>query len=224
MKLISSPAILLGLLCATGAAHAQIDISATAGTTGAGVHASIPLTSSLNARFGAGYLADSSSRAIGNLDYGIKRQSRTLEALLDWYPSGQSDFRLSGGVFYNDRRISARVRPDGSGNYTVQGNTYREADTGAVKGELDYRKIAPYLGVGWGSRPNQGKGWNFTADVGVLVQGAPNTSLTSTGCTSPTAPCGQLATDLQKEKSALAREVGKYKAYPVLRVGLNYRF
>jgi hypothetical protein len=206
-----------------GAAYADVGVTGQAGTTGVSLHVDVPLRPHLSARFGTGYLDYSYSDSMAGLDYDLKRKLRTVDALVDWYPFSDSVFRLSGGLVYNNHRIDGFAKPDQAGNYTIQGNRYSAASAGRVEGKIDYRKVAPYFGIGWG-KSDKKTGWSFSADVGVLVQGSPNTSLTSTGCTSPTAMCTQLASDLAKENTALANETGRYKAYPVLRVGLRYQF
>jgi hypothetical protein len=214
---------LIAGLTMIGIAHADVGVTGQVGTTGASFHVDVPVRSHLSARFGTGYIDYSYSDNIASLNYDLKRKLRTVEALVDWYPFNDSVFRLSGGLVYNINRIDAFAKSNQAGNYTIQGNTYSPASAGRIEGKIDYPKVAPYLGIGWG-KADKKKGWSFSVDVGMLRQGSPNTSLTSTGCMSPTAMCTQLASDLAKENAALANETRKYKAYPVLRVGLRYQF
>ena len=79
------------------------------------------------------------------------------------------------------------------------------------------------LGIGWGNAV-QTTGWGFGMDLGVAFQGAPKTSLVSTGCSALASVCTMVANDVAAENAKLAEEVKDLKFYPVLRVGVSYRF
>lgn len=223
MKLIKCVSALLVALAATNAAQAG-DIAATVdlGTTGLGLHLTAPLAAQLNARVGLNYANYSSTGNTSDVEYDFKLKLATVDALLDYHPFA-SGFRLSGGVIHNGNSIDVNARPNANGSYTVNGRSYSAASVGQMKGEVEFRKAAPYLGIGWGNAV-QATGWGFGMDLGVAFQGAPKTSLVSTGCTALAAVCTMLANDVAAENAKLAEEVKDLKFYPVLRVGVSYRF
>jgi hypothetical protein len=222
-KTLTAFGLLAGLMASTGA-HADIGVTGEIGTTGTGFHASMPLRPNLNARFGLGYLGYSYSGRTSDMDYELKLKANTYDALLDWYPMEQSSFRLTTGLAYNGNKIDVRAKSNMAGSYTIQGNTYTAASAGNVTGKVDFNKVAPYLGIGWGRPSNKEKGWSFSTDVGVLFQGSPKTSLTHTGCVAPAPVCSQFTSDVARENAALRDAAGKFKVYPVLRIGLSYKF
>lgn len=219
------------ILCATfiaavsmSAAAADLGLSVEAGTTGLGVHVVVPVQKQFNARIGASLLNYSYDGSTSNVDYDFKLKLKTIDALMDWYPM-DSGFRITGGVVYNGNKITANGKPTAAGTYTLNGNVYTAASAGTLNGQIDFRNFAPYLGIGWGNAvANDKSGFGFNADLGVLVQGSPRTSLTNNGCTAPAAVCAQLATDVAAENVRLRDEVKDFKAYPVIRVGVSYRF
>lgn len=215
----------LGLIAGlTTVAHAEVDVTGHVGTTGIGFHARLPINENFSARLGLGYLGYNTHGSTDNLNYDLDLKANTYDALLDWYPKKESEFRVTGGLSYNGNRIDVRARPNASGNYTLQGNTYSAASVGSVTGKVDFNKIAPYLGVGWGRSSKKERGWSFSGDLGVLVQGSPKTSLRASGCTAGAAVCNQFNADVARENAALQDEVSKFKLYPVLRIGINYKF
>lgn len=214
--------LMAAALTATTAAHAQVGVVGEVGTTGVGGHMVIPLRPNLHARLGMNYLSYSYSGSTRDLDYDLSMKAKTYDALLDWYPNERSSFHVTAGLAYNGNKIDAQARPNGSGNYTVNGNTYSAAAAGKITGQVDFGKIAPYLGVGWSKAAD--KGWSYSTDVGMLFQGSPHTSLNSSGCTAGAAACNQLASDVAKENARLSDEVSRFKVYPVLRIGVSYKF
>ncbi len=215
--------LLVGLLTIT-AARADVGLVGNVGTTGIGFHTTIPINPSVNARLGMGYLSYNYQGNTSDMDYDLDLKANTYDALLDWYPNKDSAFRITGGLTYNGNKIDVHALPNAAGNYTFQGNVYNAANVGGVNGKIKFNKIAPYLGIGWGRQAKDEKGWSFSTDLGVLFQGAPKTSLASTGCTASAALCNQFASDVARENSALAEEVRKFKVYPVLRIGISYTF
>lgn len=215
---------LIAGLMTTTAARADIGVAGEVGTTGVGAHASMPLRPDLNLRVGLGYLDYSYKGSTHDLDYSLNLTTNTYDALLDWYPSKDSSFRLSAGLAYNGNKIDVQARPNAAGNYTIGSNTYAADSVGKVSGNVSFNKVAPYLGIGWGRPSKKEKGWSFATDFGVLLQGSPKTSLSSSGCSAPAAVCNQLASDVARENSALRDEVSRFKVYPVLRIGLSYKF
>jgi hypothetical protein len=201
---------------------AQAGISAEIGSTGVGAHLTYNLMDHMNVRVGANGANYSYSGSTSDADYNVRLKLNTLDALLDYYP-GQSAFRVTGGLVYNNNKIDVNAKSNSSGSYTFNGNTYTAASAGTINGAADFRKIAPYLGIGYGNALGD-SGFSFTSDLGVMFQGSANTTITNSGCTAPAAVCTQLASDLSTENAKLADKLNSMKLYPVARIGISYRF
>ena len=199
----------------------DIGVSLDAGTTGVGIHLVTPVAANLNARVGFNTFSYNYKDNTRDADYSMKLKLQNFDALLDYYPTS-SQFRVTGGVVYNGNKVDATINPRG-GNYTFNGNTYSAATAGSLTGTMDFRNLAPYLGIGWGNAVAS-KGWGLTADLGVLFQGSPSSQLASTNCTAAAPICAQLASDLAAESSRLNDVSKDFRYYPVARVGATYRF
>lgn len=223
MKLNIIALAILATVSTMNTSHAQVAVTASLGTTGAGVHLSVPLINQLNARFGLNGLGYSRNGNTKNVDYDFKLKIATGDALLDYFPS-DGQFRITGGVAYDGNKIEANGRPSAGDTYTLNGHVYPSTSVGTLNGHIDFRKAAPYLGIGWGNATSKTKGWAFAADVGVLFQGTPNSALTNRGCTASFLVCAQVALDVAAENRSLQDDVRSYKAFPVLRLGINRSF
>jgi hypothetical protein len=205
-------------------AQAQVGIAAGLGTQGAGVHLVVPMESYLNGRFGGNYFKHDYDKTSGSVNYDIKAKLETVDILFDYYPSQASKFRLTGGIIYNGTNADAVAKPNANGSFSLNGTTYSLADVGVLHGEVDFRKAAPYLGIGWGNALSQDGRWQFNADLGAFYQGKANVKLVSVGCTTSQAVCKQLVTDVEAERKKLMDDVSDYKVYPVLRASVSFRF
>jgi len=212
------------LLTASLAQATDLGVSVDAGTTGVGAHLTAPLLASVNLRAGMNFLSHSFDRDVKGLDYDLKLRLHTVDVLADWYVVTGSQFRLTGGAVYNNSRFDALALTDAAGNYRVNGRTYPGALAGKVSGKIDFRKTAPYLGLGWGNAIGPGSKWRFNADLGATFQGQPKVHLTSSGCTAPAVACARLASDVGALQASLADDVDSFRVYPVLRVGVSYQF
>jgi hypothetical protein len=213
---------ILLVACTAGSAQAR-DVAATVdlGTTGLGLHLSTPLAAKLNGRIGVNIANTSYEGNTSDLGYDFKLKLKTVDALLDYHPF-DSAFRLTGGVVYNGNKIDARAKPSG-GTYTINNVPYNAATVGDLSSKIDFRKAAPYLGIGWGNAVKEA-GWSFGTDLGIMFQGTPKTQLASNNCTALPILCSRLASDVAAENVKLGEEVKDFKFYPVIRVGLSYRF
>jgi hypothetical protein len=215
------------LACAlllTGAAQAQVGITADLGSTGAGFHLVVPMETTLNGRFGVNGFQHDFDRTTNGVDYAIKGKLQTIDVLFDWYLREGSAFHLTGGLVYNGNRFDATAKPGQLGKFTLNGTTYTASDVGTLSGRIDYRKAAPYLGIGWGNALVAKGHWSFNTDLGAFFQGNPNVKLASVGCTTSQAVCDALVKDVAAERLRLKDDIDDLKVYPVLRASLNYRF
>jgi len=221
MKATKIVSILLAAFAAGSVHAAELATTLDLGTTGLGLHLSTPLNTKLNGRVGLNVANYSYDGNTSDMEYDFKLKLKTVDALLDYHPFDGA-FRITGGVVYNGNKIDARAKPNG-GTYTVNGRPYAAAAVGDLSGKIDFRKAAPYLGIGWGNAV-KAQGWSVGADLGVSFQGSPKTQLASNNCTAPAPLCQQLASDVAAENAELAEEVKDFKLYPVVRVGISYRF
>lgn len=213
-----------GLLLAA-AAQAQVAVTADVGSTGVGAHLVVPMESNVNGRFGLNYARFNTQKTANSVDYDIKAKLQTFDVLFDWYLRDNSSFHLTGGVIYNGNQFDGKGKPNGSGKYVINGMTYNAADVGTLDGGVEYRKAAPYFGIGWGNALAVKQKWNFTGELGGFYQGKGTTKLVSLGCTTSNLVCKTLATDVAAERVKFDDQVNDLpRIYPVLRVALAYHF
>jgi len=219
---------LAGLAALARPAAAQLTVGVQAGTLGIGGDLAWPLAPQLAVRVaGHAWSGISRSERAGGNRYQARLDLGNAAALLDWHPAG-GGFRVSAGAMVDANRVEGDSEPSSAGTYTI-GNLQLPASlVGTLHGKIDFATVAPYLGVGWGTAPRAGPGFGVAADLGVAFQGRPRVTLT------PEPPPGSplnlpaamalLAPELALEQAKVEQKIDGYRYFPVLSVGISYRF
>ena len=204
--------------------YADTTINGKVSTLGLGVEAAFPVTQSVDARIGVNgfhYTFNKATTSNGqSTTYNGNLDMQSLQALADWHP-WQSSFRVTGGLVYNNNQFKGTAQPTG-GKLYLGGSCYGVSPCIITVGDahvdatVDFDKIAPYLGIGWG-RAAKKSGLSFTSDVGVLYAGTPKTNLT-------TVDFNATAADLASANAALKDSLNGYKFYPIVSIGIGYSF
>lgn len=236
MKISKSVRAALVVAGMAGAVSASADVGGLAvgakvGTTGFGVEAVTALTPMFNVRGvvnGFNYNYDTTEDGI---DYDAKLKLQSFGALVDFHPF-KGSFRFSGGVMSNGNKADLKATCPGNcdvGDVTISGGDAR------LTGKVDFKSAAPYAGLGFGNAFG-GTGLYGIFDVGVLFQGKPKADLAAAGVATVTDANGNsrsnvnLATDpdvqaaIAKEEASLQDDLDSYKLYPVINLGIGYRF
>lgn len=214
---------------AGAAAAATPALTADLGTTGIGIHVTVPIAPDygLEARIGANYLRGYKfNKNTAQVAYDFRASLRTVDALLDWHPM-HNGLRITGGLIYNNNVITGVGVPSRITTFSFENGSYSTSQIGRLNGRIDFDSVAPYLGIGW-SLPDSGRGWSASSDLGVMYQGSPKTSLAFGGCSLPGTGCALVANALTPllaaETKRVDDELRTYRFFPVLRVGVSYRF
>jgi hypothetical protein len=217
----------LGLGLPGRAQAAETGIAATAGTLGGGVELTFGLSRQVDARLGAHAFNYSERREASDIEYDAKARARTATAFLDWHPGG-GGFRLTGGLVYNATDVKGSSIPPASGNYLIGGVAVPVSLLGTLDGKVDFDPVAPYAGLGWGTPLGSGRSWGLTLDAGAMFQGRGNVTLT------PRIPAGSplnnptarqaLQILIDREERDVEHDISDYDIYPVVSVGVSYRF
>jgi hypothetical protein len=203
----------LGLLAVAPTASAEgFAIGAKAGTPGIGVEGTFGISSALNLR-GGFYAFDYSDTLDENgIEYDGDLELENLGAFLDWHPFSGT-FRVSVGGVQSGNAFKGTA----DGALDVGDGTY-EAE---LLAKADWDGFAPYLGIGWGDAVREA-GWSLSFDLGVMFTGEPTVSLT--GTVSDPALQEQFEQDLAREEADLQDELDDVTIYPVIALGVAYRF
>jgi len=192
-------------------------ISVKAGSLGAGAELSKSLGDKFSIGLGVNSYNYKTAKTESNVDYDFKFELQSVSLLGSYHPFG-GVFRFTGGVLYNNNELKLDGKPTAGSTYNINGVTYSASQVGTLTGALTFNKTAPYLGIGWGNRPGSRLG--LTADIGVLYQGSPSLALSASGALSNPA----LASDLEQQRKSTESDLGNLKWYPVLSVGVYFRF
>jgi hypothetical protein len=216
MKRVLPLAFATGALLAAVPARADLSLGARFGTSGVGIEATQKFSPHLAARFGLSGLRLNLDYTYDDVDYDTEMSVAVGSALLDWHP-GAGIFRITAGASYYNALLDISAQPDPTTLYQIGNNTYTGAQIGTLNGEIEYRKFAPYLGVGWDFQARKKAGLGFNVDVGAVYRGKPDdVSLTASG-----APTG-ISTDLAQEVQNIKDDTPTY--HLIVSAGLYYRF
>jgi hypothetical protein len=140
--------------------------------------------------------------------------------MLNWHPM-KGAFRLVAGVVIADNKVDVVGRPAGNTTFEINNTIYTAAQVGSLTGTGKFgNDVAPYLGLGWTTHRTV-KGFGFFSDLGVMFSGSPTVALKASGpiSTDPT-----FQSNLAQEGRKVNDDLEAATVYPVIRIGLMYRF
>ncbi len=194
-------------------------IGAKIGTLGAGVEiVSNVVPMLVNARLQLNGYNLNKTITDTQVSYDAKLKLFSFGALADVYPFA-GKFRLTGGLYYNGNKLTMTGTPL-AGTYNINGTVYTAAQVGSLTSTVDFNKVAPYAGIGFGDPISSGSPIGFNLDLGVLYMGQPKTAITATGAAANPALAASVAAEKQKLDNALSN----MKFYPVASIGVTFRF
>ena len=232
--LFSITSVTFGAASANGDEGGPLRLGLHGSTLGLGANAEFDLSENFSVRamfsqLGLDYdETESGNEYTGDLDL------QSIGLLADWRPL-PGGLRVTGGVFLNNNEVNATARATSTeDNLDIGGTDYANASINML---LDFEPIAPYLGVGWSSGYGR-SGLGFAVDAGLLYQRAPRISgsgiagdcsfrVSDGGTATVTGTCDDpdgLMSDLEMEHSDLTDEIEDFIWYPVLSLGISYRF
>jgi hypothetical protein len=198
----------------------RLALVAEAGTAGFGPSLIISASDKFTFTVGYTWLDYDYDVETDDADYNGKLKLSNLKALANWHPWGGT-FHFSAGLFATNNEVSITARPAPGNVFEVNGVDYPTSQIQSITGTATFEDdIAPYVGIGWAKSPAN-SGLAFYATLGVLFAGDANARLTATG---PAANTPQFQSNLRAEERDINDDLGVLGAYPVLQLGLQYRF
>ena len=217
-KLILFLTVLMGFSVCTVFAQDRVAASVEVSTLGPGAKLAVNLTDNFNLRFGGNGFTYHYTGKESNIDYKIDLKWMSFPVVVDWFPFKQG-LKLTGGIVVNENKVDLTARPAVS--YKVGDTVYTADQAGTLSGDIKFKTIAPYAGLGWGNAFGSSLHWSWGVDAGVMFHGKPKLNLTANGTL---ASNSTFAADLEREKDNVRKKIDKYQYYPVLAVSVTYKF
>lgn len=211
-------------------------IGVKASLLGGGVEGAVRLTQRTNVRAGFNMFSYSRGFNKDGVAYDGQLSFKTIEAHYDIYPFGGS-FHVSPGVLvYAGTPITATALVPGGQSFSLGGTQYYSDTTSPVTGSgtLKFNRSAPMATFGWGNliSRKETKHFSVPVELGVAFQGSPKAALGLAGnvCDVPGGNCRSIASDptvqanVQSEQNKVNNSMSFFKVYPIISVGLGYKF
>ncbi len=203
-------------------------------TLGIGFDVATRLSSHANARVGFNTFSYGRNFTNNGIGYNGTLDLRSVNALLDLFPFGGGFHISPGALIYNGNKVTATGSVPSGQTFSLGGVTYRSSATNPVggNGNLELRKAAPMVLIGFGNLIPRSKHFSTSFEVGAVFQGTPKTTLNLTGsaCDPTGLNCRNVATDptvqsnIQAQQDKINKDVEIVKYYPVISAGFGFRF
>jgi hypothetical protein len=204
-----------------GEAQAQLAVSGGIGTTGGKVELQYQVIPHLVIRGGYNYFEYEADDAYEDIAYSGDLDLTTFGAFVDFHPLGGA-FMITAGVYQGDKGLDLVADP--ANTYQIGGQTFTSAQVGELRLKADLESSAPFIGLGWDTTYTGSGPFGFKFIAGAMFTGSPQVDLISTGGTRTQQQDAAFQQALLDEEADLQDEVDDYEIYPVVEVGLTFRF
>ena len=215
----------------------KLGVGVDIGTPGLGAEVATPLANRFNLRGGASFFSYSRNIEHNGITYVASLDLRSGQASLDWFPFG-GGFHLSPGVMlYNGSRVAATVQVPNGTSFSLNRVAYFSDPSDPLSGSatIKFPKAGPQFTVGFGNMIPRKKSSHISVPVelGFVYFGTGTTLMNFTGseCTSPGGVNCQKASsnptfqaNVTAEEAKIEKYVKYVKFYPILQIGLSYKF
>lgn len=209
------------VLCSTSLYAKTLSLGLKASTLGAGPEVEVSFLDFLGVRGGLNYWKYNYDGTKDDIDYKFKLKLNSVPVFLDIHPF-KGSFRLTGGVLINRNKLDANAEIATGTKYEIGDQKFDGSEIGKLKGKITFNDTAPYAGLGWDTSFGRDKAWGFIMDLGVVFSGSPKVDLSASGGTKSNDPT--FLSELAKEEDNMQDDLNAYKYYPVIGIGVNYRF
>lgn len=213
----------------------EVGIGVKISLLGAGAEAAVRLTDRTNVRAGFNMIRYSRGFDKDGVSYNGELNFQTFEAHLDYFPWAGS-FHLSPGLLvYAADPITASAKVPGNQSFSLGGVDYFSDPSNPVmgKGKITFYRAAPTITVGWGNLVSRKEGKHFSVpfEIGVAFQGTPKANLALSGnvCSQPGINCHSVSdptvqANITSEQNKINNSMTLFKAYPIISIGIGYKF
>ncbi len=214
--LCAAAMVVLGSAQAFAQGNDRVAVGGQASTAGFGPEISYSVSPNFTVRGVGNYLSFDYDETYDGIDYDLDVDLMSGGGFVDYHPL-RNGFHLTLGALYNGNEAGLDAVA-GAGT-TIGGFTVPGGQTAGLRGDLSVDEFSPYVGLGYDTTFTSRSNWTFTVRAGVLYQGNPDVALrqTSGAATVPQA-------DLDAEARNIEDELDLVEFFPVLSIGLNYRF
>ncbi len=202
-----------------------------ASTLGLGVEFATPLARRINLRSSFNLFAFNDPYSMDGLNYDARMHLQSSQTTLDWFVGG---FHISPGFLYLKNAMSAPVFVGPGKTFVLGTQTFLNSVDDPVTGSsyvIFPRTIAPVLLFGYGNLlPRHGERLSLPVEVGVAYTGAAEINVDLNGTACVTNGCVNFSQNadaqkfLKQEINILNEDLKHYPVFPIVSVGLAYRF
>jgi hypothetical protein len=218
----------------------RIGIGANVGLTGIGFESAVRVNHHSNLRAGFSFLNHNKDFDYDSINLQGKIGIKTMHVQYDLFPRA-GGFHISPGVLMflgNPLNATAGAAPGTS--FSLGNNEYVSGLPNPVAGnvKVNFRRAAPMVTLGWGNLVSRREGKHFTVpfEVGLAMTGAPKATYQLSGNVCTVDPitaeqtCGTAASnkqfqqDVLTEQGKLNSDMSRFKVYPIVKLGIGYKF
>jgi hypothetical protein len=205
-------------LSAGGAQAENFALGAGIGTAGFELQGAYRINDHLGLRGSGNFLSYEIDETYDDIAYTGDLEMNAAGAFVDLRPFANA-FTLTAGAYFGGREANVSATP--TTNVQVGNVTYTPAEVGRLDAAISLGDAAPYVGIGFDNTFTTDGNIGFRAAIGVAM-GDPAADLTSTGGTLSTNPA--FLTELQNEENRINEDADMLQYYPVVSLGLNFKF
>lgn len=211
-----------GAVSAQSFGSERFAVGVNAGTTGFGVEGQFRATDMINIRVGGDFFNYEEDFSTDDVDYTGDIDFKTASAFVDLHPFNNALF-VSGGAYAGERTVGFDATSSTSAE--IGNVVFTAAQIGTLEGQADFGDFAPFVGIGFNNTFRTSGPIGFKAVIGAAFGEEPTVTLRrSGGIPLPTAIQTQFDAELRNEERELEEDASDLKTFPVVQVGLSYRF
>lgn len=214
--IVTAIAIVAGSAQASAQGNDRFAIGGQASTAGFGPEIAYSVSPNFTLRGVGNYLSFDYEETYDGIEYDLDVDLLSGGGFVDYHPL-RNGFHLTLGALYNGNEagLGATAGPGA----TIGGFTVPAGQSAGLRGDLSVEDFSPYVGLGYDTTFTSRSNWTFTVRAGVLYQGDPDVALRQTSGATTISQA-----DLDAEARSIEDDLGLVEFFPVVSVGLNYRF
>ena len=195
------------------------------GNTGISGHAQLAVHPRLALRMGYNWLdLGRDDEEISGVSYSGDLEFSGFGGFVDLHPT-RSAFTVTGGVFVGDKSAILDAVPLEA--VVLGDQAFQPDEVGTLTGEADFQDTAFFAGLGYDPSLYKDGRLSLIVRAGVMFAGEPDVVLDASRLDDadlPDAARAELRAALDEEAQIIADDIDDYAYFPVVTLGLGYRF